>query len=182
MRKYCAMVDVDNTLFDFATPLYEMFKKDGINIPPVESWNKWDYFYPEYMTSKVAHEYFNNVHSHQLEYEPFEDARAFLENLIKTRKVVVVSHRRPCQCEELKKWLEINNLPFDEVECASDKTKMFGSNIFDAVIDDCPMTLTAAKNAGIAGYGLIRPWNVGCKDGILLPTLTEIGKRGGWMK
>jgi hypothetical protein len=59
---------------------------------------------------------------------------------------------------------------------------MFGSNIFDAVIDDCPMTLTAAKNAGIAGYGLIRPWNVGCKDGILLPTLTEIGKRGGWMK
>ena len=175
------MVDVDNTLFDFATPLYRMFVEDGINIPPVESWNKWDFFYPDYMTSKVAHEYFNNVHSHQLEYEPFDDARVFLENLIKTRKIIVVSHRRSHQCAELRKWFEINDLPFDEVECASDKTKMFDKNIFDVVIDDCPMTLTAAKNAGIVGYGLIRPWNVGCEDGVLLPTLTEIGKCGGWM-
>jgi len=181
MRKYCAMVDVDNTFFDFATPLYEMMVKDGIDIPSPEHWNKWDYFYPEYMTSKVAHEYFNNVHSHQLEYKPFEDARVFLESLINTRKVIVVSHRRPHQCAELKKWLIENGLPFDMVECSTDKTKMFNRAIFDVVIDDCPMTLTAAYDAGIAAYGLTRPWNVGCNEGVLLPTLTEIGKKGGWM-
>jgi len=181
MRYFCAMVDVDNTLFDFATPLYEMFKKDGMDIPRVSEWNIWDYFYPYYMTSKIAHEYFNEVHSHQLEYEPFEDARVFLENLIKDRAVVIVSHRRPHQCAELRKWLNENNLPYDMVECSDDKTKMFNRAVFDVVIDDCPMTLTAAHNAGIAAYGLSRPWNVGCKDGILLPTLTEIGKVGGWM-
>jgi len=177
MRYYGAIVDVDNTLFDFATPLYEMFIKDGIDIPPPSEWNTWDYFYPEFMTSKVAHEYFNAVHSHQLEYEPFEDARAFLENLIKERGVFIVSHRRPNQCAELRKWMNINNLPYDMVECSADKTKMFNRAIFDVVIDDCPMTLTAAKSAGIAAYGLSRPWNAGCRDGVLLPTLTEIWER-----
>ncbi|MFA6258215.1 MAG: hypothetical protein WCX79_00760 [Candidatus Paceibacterota bacterium] len=176
------MVDVDNTLFDFATPLYEMFIKDGINISPPTEWNIWDYFYPEYMTSKVAHEYFNNVHSHQLEYEPFEDARVFLRDLMMYYKVVIVSHRRPHHCGILKEWLDINHLSYDEVKCSNDKTKMFDKDVFDVVIDDCPMTLTAAKNAGIVGYGLIRPWNVGCKDGVLLSTLTEIGKCGGWIE
>ena len=182
MRYNCALVDVDNTLFDFATPLYEMFKTSGIDLPPPKNWNKWDYFYPEFMTSKVAHEYFNMVHSHQLEYEPFDDARVFLEHLIQDHAVVIVSHRRLHQCNELRKWLNINNLPYDMVECSDDKTKMFNRAVFDVVVDDCPMTLEAAYNAGIDCYGLTRPWNVGCKRGTLLPTLTDIGKAGGWMK
>ena len=177
MRYFCAMVDVDNTLFDFATPLYEMFKNGGIDIPPVECWNKWDYFYPDFMSSKVAHEYFDKVHSNQLNYKPFSDAKTFLEHLIKDRAVVIVSHREPYQCTELKKWLQKNNLPYDMVECSDDKTKMFNRLIFDVVVDDCPGTLTAACNVGIASYGLSRPWNVGCKDGVLLPTLTEIGEK-----
>jgi len=182
MRYNCAIVDVDNTLFDFATPLYEMFKTSGINLPPPQNWNTWDYFYPEFMTSKVAHEHFDMVHSHQLEYEPFEDARTFLENLIKDRAVVIVSHRRPYQCAELRKWLNEHDLPYDMVECSDDKTKMFNRSVFGVVVDDCPMTLEAAHNAGIVGYGLTRPWNADCKYGTLLPTLTDIGKAGGWMK
>lgn len=182
MRYNCAMVDVDNTLFDFATPLYETFLKSGISIFPPQKWNKWDYFYPEFMSSKIAHEHFNTVHSHQLEYEPFDDARVFLEHLIQDHAVVIVSHRRLHQCNELRKWLNINNLPYDMVECSDDKTKMFNRAVFDVVVDDCPMTLEAAYNAGIDCYGLTRPWNVGCKRGTLLPTLTDIGKAGGWMK
>ena len=53
--------------------------------------------------------------------------------------------------------------------------------MFDVVIDDCPRTLEAAYNAGIKCYGLQRPWNADCKYGKLLPTLTDIGKVGGWM-
>ena len=181
MRYNCAMVDVDNTLFDFATPLYEMLGESGIHIPPPQNWNKWDYFYPEFMSSKVAHDHFDAVHSHQLEYEPFEDARDFLEGLIKDRAVIIVSHRRPHQCAELRKWLNEHNLPYDMVECSDDKTKMFNRSVFDVVVDDCPFTLEAAYNAGITGYGLTRPWNVDCKYGTLLPTLTDIGKKGGWM-
>ena len=45
MRYNCAMIDVDNTLFDFATPLYKMFLESGINLPPPQNWNTWDYFY-----------------------------------------------------------------------------------------------------------------------------------------
>jgi len=182
MRYYNAMVDVDNTLFDFATPLYELFVKNNINIPPPENWNMWDYFYPEYMTKEIACKYFDIVHSHQMEYKPFDDARIFLENLIKDRAVVIVSHRMPHQCAELRKWLNANDLPYDMVECSNDKTKMFNRAIFDVVIDDCPSTLTAAYNAGIDCYGLEKPWNVGHEHGVLLPTLTDIGKIGGWMK
>lgn len=133
------------------------------------------------MTSKVAHEHFDMVHSHQMEYEPFEDARVFLENLIKDRAVVIVSHRRSHQCAELRKWLNEHNLPYDMVECSDDKTKMFNRSVFDVVVDDCPSTLEAAHNAGIVGYGLTRPWNMDCKYGTLLPTLTDVGKAGGWM-
>jgi HAD superfamily hydrolase (TIGR01509 family) len=182
MKHTRALVDVDNTLFDFATPLYKIFLKSGINIPSPQNWNTWDYFYPEFMTSKVAHEHFDMVHLHQLEYKPFNDARAFLENLIKDRAVVIVSHRRSHQCNELRKWFDVNDLPYDVVECSNDKTKMFNKNVFDVVIDDCPRTLEAAYNAGIKCYGLQRPWNADCKYGKLLPTLTEIGKVGGWVK
>lgn len=181
MRYYCAMVDVDNTLFDFATPLYEMFKDSGINIPLPENWNTWDYFYPEFMTKEIAFKHFDMVHSHQLEYEPFEDARVFLEGLIKDRAVVIVSHRKPHQCAELRKWLDEHNLPYDIVQCSDDKTKMFNKAIYNVVVDDCPSTLEAAYRSGIDGYGLQRPWNVDCKYGTLLPTLSDIGKDGGWM-
>lgn len=181
MRYNCALVDVDNTLFDFATPLYEMLIENNINIPSPEHWNKWDYFYPEYMTKETACEYFDMVHSRQLEYKSFDDARVFLENLIKDRAVVIVSHREPNRCKELRKWLDINDLPYDMVECSDDKTKMFNKAVFDVVVDDCPSTLEAAVNAGINGYGLQKPWNVDCKYGTLLPTLTDIGKVGGWM-
>ena len=68
------------------------------------------------------------------------------------------------------------------VECSNDKTKMFNRAVFDVVVDDCPSTLTAAYNAGIDCYGLEKPWNVGHEHGVLLPTLTDIGKMGGWMK
>ena len=175
------MVDVDNTLFDFATPLYKTFIEASINLPPPENWNKWDYFYPEFMTSKVAHDHFDMVHSHQLEFEPFEDARVFLEHLIKDRRVIIVSHRRSHQCAELRKWFDVKDLPYDIVECSNDKTKMFDKNVFDVVIDDCPRTLEAAYKAGIKGYGLQEPWNADCKYGTLLPSLTDIGKAGGWM-
>ena len=33
MRYNCAMIDVDNTLFDFATPLYKIFTEAGIDLP-----------------------------------------------------------------------------------------------------------------------------------------------------
>ena len=62
------------------------------------------------------------------------------------------------------------------------KQKCLIKDVFDVVIDDCPRTLEAAYNAGIECYGLQRPWNLDCKYGKLLPTLTEIGKVGGWVK
>ncbi len=179
MKHKSIMIDVDNTLFDFAIPLYNLFIKNGINIPTPDHWNKWDYFYPDYMTSKVAHEFFNEVHTRQLEYAPYDDARTFLENLMKYYKVVIVSHRRPHQCDLLKEWMNKNNLPYDEVKCSNDKTQMFSSGIFDVVVDDCPMTLTAACDNGIKAYGLIKPWNVDCKDGVLCESLTDIGERLG---
>ena len=174
MRALTAMVDVDNTLFDYASPLYMVMRRDGINIPGPAFWNKWAYFYPDYMTSKVAHEYFDEIHTRQLEYEPYEDARFFLANLMENYKVIIVSHRRAHQCELLRDWVELNKLPYDEVKCSNDKTRMFDSGMFDLVVDDCPATLEAAHKHGMDAYGLIKPWNMDCRYGVLLPTLTDI--------
>lgn len=181
MKYYCACVDVDNTLFDFAGALHELFKADGVLMHPPEQWDKWDYFYPEYMTKSVAYEYFNKVHSQQRQYNPFVDAKKFLEKLDEERSIVIASHRHNDQRAELVKWLDEHNLPYSEVWVGQDKTTLFNRHIFDVVVDDAPAILEAAHHERIPCYGLKRAWNVNCQYGVLCKSLTEIGHRGGWM-
>ena len=178
MRWHCACIDVDETLYNYSQPLYESFISDGLTVGPPEEWNCWDYIYPDYMTKEQATKHFDLVHQRQLEFEPYKEARDFLQWACNNYYVVITSHRKPEREGVLKEWLKRNNLVFDELYVCQDKTEMFNKAIFRLVVDDNPYILKAAAEKGIRAVGLRKPWNVNHVDKKieLYDTLEEIWK------
>ena len=54
------IVDIDNTLWDFASVFREMIKKVAPTVPPVDEW-KWD-FYMEYVSLEELYSICNAIH------------------------------------------------------------------------------------------------------------------------
>ena len=164
-----ASVDVDETLYNFADPLFSAFLGRGIDIEPPKEWNCWDYFYPSKMSKETAIECFDLIHSRQREFPHYAYANSFLKWLSREHYIIITSHRKPERKKELIEWLDDSKMFYDEVWVGEDKTKMFDKT-FGLVVDDNPHILRAAALKGIIAKGLLKPWNKEClgKDGIKL--------------
>jgi len=151
------IVDIDNTLWNLAPVLWEHLKVHNPKIPPPPEWNYWN-FWEEYVTTKDLYQVLKDIHSHQDEYPPYPDSKAFLEAL-KERDfyIVIASHRERKTFDPTVKWLKQNGLLFDEVHLSHDKSVLFAESW--AIIDDSPITLDKAASAGIIRAGLLNPWN-----------------------
>jgi hypothetical protein len=55
--------------------------------------------------------------------------------------------------------LDKHRLAYDEVHLMSDKSALFDQSL--AIVDDSPVTLEKAAQAGILHAGLREPWNAG---------------------
>lgn len=105
-------------------------------------------------------------------FQPYKDARIFLERLRKKGfYIVIASHRERETLPSTRRWLEKNDLPFDEIHLSYDKTVLFDRCW--AIIDDSPVTLDKARSAGIVRAGLKNPWNER-EDHPLFGSLEEI--------
>lgn len=155
-----AVVDIDNTLWQFSDPLYERLKKINTRIPGPEYWTGWEFF-AEYINKKDFHTVINEIHAEQDhdDYQPYPEARGFLEALRKHNyHITIASHRLPAFREQTTKWLSKHGLKYDLLHLSSDKTTLF--NMFTAVVvDDAPHILEKAVESGAAGAGLLFPWN-----------------------
>jgi hypothetical protein len=153
------IVDIDNTLWPFAPVLYEYLREVSPAIAPVEEWGAWK-FWERDMDSKTFYKVLKRIHMSQEEFAPYEHAQWFLSSL-KERgfSILIASHREKESHGPTERWLRKYDLYFDELHVLNDKSKLF-DGVF-GVVDDSPITLTKAAEAGLVATGLLFPWNEG---------------------
>ena len=71
----------------------------------------------------------------------------------------ITSHRDGDAHDATERWLERIGLPYDELYCSFDKVSRCTEIGIDLLIDDSPVNLLAAVEAGIAVATISHPWN-----------------------
>lgn len=150
------IVDIDNTLWDFASVFYERLKKIAPTIPPMELWN-WD-FYKDHLNIEDLYNIIDGIHKEQDLFQPFPSARWFLESLNERGfSLIIASHRQDDYRGATERFLQKHNLLYHELHLCRDKTVLFDKSC--ALVDDAPVLLDKAKQRGIICTGLRYPWN-----------------------
>jgi uncharacterized HAD superfamily protein len=71
----------------------------------------------------------------------------------------VTSHRAPAARAATERWLERIGMPYDDLHCSYDKVSRCVELRIDVLIDDSPVNLERAIEAGIAAATIVHPWN-----------------------
>jgi hypothetical protein len=167
------IVDIDNTLWDFASVLHERMKRINPDVVSRLEWHLFD-FWKSYVTPKEFYAVIKSIHMDQEQFLPYPDAREFLSSLKELDlHIIIASHREKGTRGVTTTWLNQNNLVFDELHLSNDKTVLF--NNCWAVVDDSQFTLEKAAKVGIIVTGLKMPWNKGV-DYPLFNNLIEVFK------
>ncbi|MBE0426772.1 MAG: hypothetical protein IBX72_09005 [Nitrospirae bacterium] len=150
------IVDIDNTLWDFASVFQERIKEVAPEIPPVNEW-EWD-FYMEYISIEELSRICNEIHREQDLFTPFPASRFFLNSLLdEGYQVIIASHRDENSRAATERFMQKYNLPYTGLHLSNDKTILFDT--CRAIVDDAPHLLDEAKKKGLICTGLLRPWN-----------------------
>lgn len=72
----------------------------------------------------------------------------------------VTSHRQERCHSATERWLNEIGLPFDELYCSFDKVSRCCEIDIDVLIDDSPVNIERALDAGIAVATIRHPWNI----------------------
>jgi hypothetical protein len=165
------VVDIDNTLWDLAPVLYERLHEASPDFPHHSQWRTWS-FWKGLIPAERLYRIIRDVHMEQDTFEPYSESRDFLDRLRqKGFYIVIASHREKETLASTRRWLSKHDLPFDEIHLSYDKTVLFDDCW--AIVDDSPMTLEKARQAGIVRAGLKNPWNE-TEDHPLFTDLSEI--------
>ncbi|MCK9275572.1 MAG: hypothetical protein M0P57_10845 [Syntrophales bacterium] len=154
-----AIIDIDNTLWQFSDALYLELKKLNSNCSTPDQWcnfNVWE----QYCSFEDFIAIINMIHHNQdsEQYRPYPEAQKFLTTLKNNGfQVIIASHRTPETAAPTERWLVRHGLPYDELHLSYDKTILFPEA--DIVVDDLPRTLEKAVKNGIPAAGLLFPWN-----------------------
>ena len=71
----------------------------------------------------------------------------------------VTSHRAGPTRAATERWLERIGMPYDDLHCSYDKVTRCVELGIDVLIDDSPVNLEHALEAGIAAATIVHPWN-----------------------
>jgi uncharacterized protein len=71
----------------------------------------------------------------------------------------ITSHRTAEARDATARWLENIGLPYDELHCSFDKVGHCRQIGIDVLIDDSPVNLSKAADAGITPATILHPWN-----------------------
>ena len=71
----------------------------------------------------------------------------------------MTSHRRPQTADATARWLEQIGLPVDDLHCSFDKVSRCVDLGIDVLVDDSPVNIARAREAGIVAATIIHPWN-----------------------
>ena len=71
----------------------------------------------------------------------------------------VTSHRAVATREATERWLARIEMPYDDLHCSYDKVTRCVELEVDVLVDDSPVNLAAASEAGIVAATIVHPWN-----------------------
>jgi len=154
-----AIIDIDNTLWQFCDAFYLEMKKINKNFPAPDLWSSSS-FWEEYCSESEFMASINLIHYNQdsEQYRPYPEARNFLSTLREQGfYTILASHRLADTRQATEAWLKRHGILYDELHLSFDKTVLF--NGADVVVDDIPETLKKAVEHGALGAGLLFPWN-----------------------
>jgi FMN phosphatase YigB (HAD superfamily) len=156
-RQRRVIVDIDNTLWNLAPELWDALMKVNPQMPSPALWGSRRAI-ERYLPLKEFFRVLKEIHMRQETYAPFPESEFFLHSLRKRGfYIIIASHRDPETYGPTVNWLEKNRLLFDEIHLSYDKAVLFPESI--ALVDDSPVNLHKAVEAGIVGTGLLCPWN-----------------------
>ena len=86
----------------------------------------------------------------------------------------VTSHRRDQTRPATARWLEAIGMPYDDLHCSFDKVTRCVELEIDVLVDDSPVNIVRAREAGIVPATLIHPWNEELveRDGVIARAAT----------
>ncbi len=154
-----AVIDIDNTLWQFCDAFAEELRKISPAFPPIEEWTTWNFFVP-HCTEEQFMAAVDAVHARQDsdEHQPYPEAKGFLRSLKKQGyHVIIASHRRAEMQGPTERWLKKHELQYDDLHLSFDKSVLFKDAA--VVVDDAPHTLEKAVASRAIGAGLLFPWN-----------------------
>ncbi|HEX8947550.1 MAG TPA: HAD family hydrolase [Dissulfurispiraceae bacterium] len=172
-----AIVDIDNTLWQFCDPFFAELRKINQDFPPIHEWTHWD-IWEGYCSLDAFLGAVSIIHAHQdsEQYVPYPDAKAFLSSLReKGYHITIASHRSPDYREPTEKWLGKHGLVYDDLHLSFHKTRLINTST-TVVVDDHPEVLGKAVENGVKAVGLSFPWNREYSNNgfILRKSLSEI--------
>jgi hypothetical protein len=154
-----AIIDIDNTLWQFCDAFAEELRKINPAFPPIAQWTTWNFFVG-YSTEEEFIRAVDAVHRCQDsdEYQPYPEAKGFLQSLKEQGyRVIIASHRRTEMLGPTERWLKKHELHYDELHLSFDKSVLFETAA--VVVDDAPHTLEKAVAHKAISAGLLFPWN-----------------------
>ncbi len=154
-----AIIDIDNTLWQFSDAFYLELKKINKDFPTPDQWCTYD-IWEGYCSVEAFIAAINTIHYNQDSdrYQPYPESKDFLSSLKENGfHIILASHRMKEMRQSTERWLADHRLPYDELHLSLDKTVLFPN--VDIVVDDSPLTLAKAIESGALGAGLLFPWN-----------------------
>src|SRR5512135_3418678 len=155
-----AIIDIDNTLWQFCDAFYEELRKLNNNFPTPENWTRWD-IWEGYCTEQDFYKAVNTIHQNQDSdnHQPYPEAKGFLSALKgNDYHITIASHRSPESLNQTERWLKKHGLLYDEIHLSFHKTTLI-NNKTTVVVDDSPDVLEHAVQHNVMATGLLFPWN-----------------------
>jgi hypothetical protein len=152
-------VDIDSTLHHYWDQLAAVAKRRfGVDLP-YETQLTWQIsrLRPEQVHVCVAE---THREANVLAAEPYPGAVEAIRAWHEAGHFIhITSHRTPEAHAATARWLERIGLPHDELHCSPDKVAHCREIAIDVLIDDSPVNLMRAGEAGIIPATILHPWN-----------------------
>jgi FMN phosphatase YigB (HAD superfamily) len=112
-----AIVDIDNTLWQFSDVFYEKLAKISEDFPTPDNWTHWWSIWQGYCTEQDFYDAVNSIHVKQDSdhYQPHPEAKGFLFGLKQNGyHITIASHRSPEYMNQTERWLKKHGLLYDD--------------------------------------------------------------------
>lgn len=175
MRK--VIVDVDSILWDFQKEFNARVRAkypEKIFPDRAPRWASMEDLFPGAEFKNLL-QIFDGMAMDQEQHEPFAGAKELLATLRdKGYRVHIASNRTPQAREALVAWLDKNDLYYDAVFAAEDKSVLFDDPSIDILIDDKPSTQEDGVQRGFLVLTLEYLYNQTVKNTYKFGTLTHM--------
>ncbi len=152
-------IDIDSTLHHYWDALEAAARRRfGVSLP-YEHQVTWhiDQLRPEQLKACIAETHAEDT---VLSAEPYPGAVEVVTRWHEAGHWIhITSHRDTEAHGATARWLEKIGLPYDDLHCSYDKIARAKELGIDVLVDDSPVNLLGALDAGILGATIVHPWN-----------------------